>query len=137
MKPLLKVTGLREIDVRLQRLAPKVKKKIMRKAMRQSMKPILQQAKANAPVATGATKKAIKIKAAKRSRKSIGIDVRIGEDTYKGDQYYASFIEFGAPKRKLPPRPFIKPAYESKKDEVKKLVINNIDRIIQEETRKK
>ena len=61
------------------------------------MRPVLAQARQNAPVKTGALKKAIKLRSLKRSRTGrIGVRVAISEDWFKGNkQFYGAFQEFG------------------------------------------
>jgi len=80
--------------------------------MRKGMKIITTEAKQQAPVDTGLTRRSIKTRAGKRKRNVISIETRIGEGDFKGETFYASFLEFGAPKRGLEPRPFMRPAYE-------------------------
>lgn len=134
MAKAFQVTGIKSIDQALAKLEPKVKKKMVKRAMRPAMKPILKAAKSNAPVDTGATKRAIKIRAAKRSRTTMGIDVRIGEGDYKGEQYYAAFVEYGT--SKMEPKPFLRPAYDTGKDKAKTDTIEAIKKLILEEAKK-
>jgi HK97 gp10 family phage protein len=90
------VRGDRELKRKLNQLANKEVKKIVRQAMRAGAKVILPRARANAPVgATGNLRRAIKVRAAKRSRKYIGINVTLGKGFFQGDEFYGAFQEFG------------------------------------------
>jgi HK97 gp10 family phage protein len=130
----LKITGVKEIDKALSQLEPKVVKKILRKAMRPAMKPMLKEARANAPVESGQTQRAIRLSAAARSRRSIGLDISIGEKNYVGDQYYGAFIEFGT--SLMEARPFMRPAYDAGKDKAKKDTIDGIRELILKQAKK-
>lgn len=81
----------------LRSLEPKLEKKILRKATRAGAKVIAKAAKARAPKLSGLTARAIKVRAAKRSRKrkSITTLVQNREGDYKGKTYYAAFQEYG------------------------------------------
>lgn len=125
---------IREVTRALKELEPKVQKKIVKKAMRKGMKIVQQSAKDHAPVETGTTKDAIKVRAAKLGRKSIGIDVRVGEGEYKGETYYAAFLEYGT--SKMEPKPFMRTAYDTKKDQVQEITVQEILQIIEEEADK-
>lgn len=132
----MKVTvDIKALEAALKALEPKVEKKILKKGMRTGMKLIQQAAKEKAPVDTGLTKKGIKVRAAKRSRKGIGIDVTIGEGDYKGETYYAAFLEYGT--SKMAPKPFMRPAYDSKKAQAEQITIDEIKKIIDEESNAK
>lgn len=121
----------KELEQALKGLEPKVAKQIVKKAMRKGMKLIQSAAKDKAPFETGQTKKAIKVRAAKLGRKGIGIDVKVGEGDYKGETFYASFLEYGT--SKMPPKPFMRPAYDSKKDQAENVTMNEIKEIIEQE----
>lgn len=79
----------------LKNLENKVSGKIMRKALRAGAKVCQQQMKADAPVKSGATRDAVKVKAAKRSKNRVAIAVSIGMGWFKGTTFYAGFVEFG------------------------------------------
>lgn len=90
------ITGLKQVDRALKQLPDRVAKKVIRQAMRASMRPVKAAVVANAPVESGATKRAVKLRAAKSRKKGkIAIEVRIGAGDYQGDQYYAAFQEYG------------------------------------------
>lgn len=101
------VRGGAQLKRHLDQLADVEIKKILRKAMRAGAKVILPAARANAPVgAAGRLRKAIRVRAAKRSRKYIGMTVTVGKELFKGDEFYGAFQEFGwkTGKRRSPNR---------------------------------
>ena len=134
MKASFTIEGDKQLTRALKGLEPKVGKKLVKKAMRPAMRIVQAKAKQEAPVLTGATKKAIKVRAAKKSRRSFGIDVRIGKGDYKGDEYYASFVEYGT--SKMEPRPFMRPAYASEAEPAKEKARTELLKLIDEEVSK-
>jgi HK97 gp10 family phage protein len=91
----LKVTGLKEVEAALKTLPARVAKKVLRQAMRKGQKIVQAEVKALAPVRTGATRKAVKVRAGKRKKDTVRINVQIGKGDYKGATYYAAFPEYG------------------------------------------
>jgi HK97 gp10 family phage protein len=88
--------GDKQVMARLKGIAPRLRKKALTKAARMAMRPLLQAAKANAPKASGALRKSIKMRAMKRNRRGVvGVYVATGEKFFKGDQFYGGFQEFG------------------------------------------
>jgi HK97 gp10 family phage protein len=144
----LVITGDKELDRLFQMLPDGMQKRVLRPALRAAAKVIQAQAVANAPKDTGALKKSIKVRAGKRSRKGIvRVNVTTSKDSttlYKGKQYYGAFIEFGhhvgkrtaevkrtqkanpgtrvsGGRRFIEPKPFMRPAFDSKKKEATKV----------------
>lgn len=124
------ITGFDEIYKKLSQLEPKLQKKLANKGMRKAMKVIQQEVKNNVPVLSGLTKKAVKVRAMKRSRKGYGIEVRIGEGDYKGETFYASFIEYGT--KYIKPRGFMKSAFEQSGEKAKQIAIEEMGKLIME-----
>ena len=126
--------GIKEIDRKLKRLDAKFGKKVVRKALRTGAKMVADEARRQAPVDSGTLRSAIKVKAQKRSRKSIGINVIVGEGFFIGKTFYAGFIEFGAPGHKmfgkgrapLDAAPFMRPAYDRTKNQARDRVLQQI-----------
>lgn len=123
--------GRSQVERVLEELPAKSAKKVLRQAMRKAMKPVAAQVKANAPVRSGATRKAVKVRAAKVGRKALGIDVTVGAGDYKGDTFAAAFVEYGTGERtkastgqavgRVEARRFMHRAFEQKKDQARKL----------------
>lgn len=90
-----KLTGAIELRAKLKEIDTKVSKTYLRQALRAGAKVIQQACLQAAPVKTGQTKRAIKVRAAKRSRKGITMMVSIGKGMFTGDTFYAGFLEYG------------------------------------------
>lgn len=128
MKIEMIVTGDERINRALKKISGKEAKGLMRKSMRPALKPVLQEAKSNAPSDTGQLKKNIKIKAMKRSRSSFGMRVSMGRPGQKdntGKAFYGAFLELGTQDRAtqsganrgtIKRRDFIRNAYKTKQD---------------------
>lgn len=119
----LEVRGAKELKRQLDQLADVEIRKILRKAMRAGAKVILPAARANAPVgATGAIRKGIRVRAARRSRKYIGIVIVLGKGFFLGDEFYGAFQELGwktgkrksSNRRQIPGKHFLQRAAEQK-----------------------
>lgn len=138
------ITGAKEIEAKLVSLEKKVAKSIVRKAVRAGAKPIHVTAKANALNAVGGTmgskiSRALAVRAFRRQRRGqYGVNVIFKDDpmlihiTKDGTrQYIPAAIEYGhafpgrggknAPKD-VPARPYMRPAFDSKKGEAERAV---------------
>lgn len=124
------VTGVEELDKELTELPIKLQKKVIRQAQRNGAKLLLGHVKARAPKKTGALKKALKIKAAPRSKKFVGVDIGVGKEWFTGDQFAASFLEFGwkpgGTGEPVTEHAFIKPTYEQYGQQTKTKVLNEM-----------
>ena len=146
------ITGDKELINSLKKLPKLVARKCLRQAMRPAMKLVQTAAKNNAPVKTGLTQKAIKVRALRRSTKFIGIDVQIGEGDYKGKTFYGAFLEYGTKERfhkagkgqtmvaagygKIEPHEFMKDAYKSVGETAKAYAIRKLKELIEEANNK-
>lgn len=138
-KASMQVLGIPEIDKQLKKLGPQISKKIIRKGMRPAQKIIRDQAKMYCPVDYGDLEDSIKVTAGKRTRKSINIHVSTSgsDNIFTGDTYYAGFVEWGCPDRpEYPAQPFLRPAFDSKKDEAKAFAEKRILELAEEELSK-
>ena len=111
---------VRKLNRKLKTLESKIEKKLTRQALRAGAKIIAKEAKLRAPVDTGELKSKIKVWALKRSRKKIGVLVGTSAKEYTGDQFYASFLEWGT--SKMPAKPWLGPAAEAKGPEAAAVV---------------
>lgn len=110
------IEGLKEVQRALNQLESKLQKKAARSAMRAGTKIMAEQVKQNATVLTGATKRAVKVRAFKGlKRGEIGYQVQIGEGDFKGNTFYASFVNYGT--SKIKPTYFMNNAIEQKGDQ--------------------
>jgi len=104
------MTGLDKFQKKLMSMEKNLQHKVVRTALREEMKEFQSDAKAYAPKDDGQIKKNIKVRASKRSRKSIGINVSLHKDTFK-DNYYGAFQEFGT--SKIKPKGFLRQSFDS------------------------
>ena len=130
--------GIPETLAALKELPRLVEQKIMRTALRAAAKPIWKAAREKAPVDTGNLRDSITIKARRQTKKNVqSVIIHPGFEWYKGDNYYAMFVEFGhrigkRPSRgklraygrdvraEVPPHPFMRPAFDERKEEAKR-----------------
>ena len=90
----VKITGCEDMRAALQSLGRKLFNKIGRSAAREAMWPMRDQVEANAPVATGALKKQVKLRAMPRSRTyAFGVQVIVTDPEKKPVEVVAE--EFG------------------------------------------
>ena len=91
----LRVRGDKAVERGLKRIVPRLRKRVLTKAMRVAMRPIMRAAKSRAPRQSGTLKKAIRMRAMRKSRVRVGIYVAGAEQWFQGDQFYLAFQEFG------------------------------------------
>jgi HK97 gp10 family phage protein len=85
-----------------------------------------------APVKSGKLKNAIKVGKARNGRNGRQVTVGVHRRDFSGDYYYPAYVEYGhGGPRPAPPHPFIRPAFDLKKDEawntVKQAVIDQMN----------
>lgn len=112
-----------ELIRKLNSLPGRVQRGAFRTAARKSGKILASEQKRRAPVESGQTKRAIKVRAIKRTRTGVGVTVGTSQKDYTGDQFYAAFVEYGhkqghrrlgANRVFIPARPFLRPAFDAK-----------------------
>lgn len=119
------IAGEKEITRRLKLLPDRLKKKVLRQAMRASMKPVAAAVRSEVPVLSGLTKASVKVRSIKfKSRNNVGVKVMIGKGDYKGETYYAAFVQFGT--SKIPADPFMDRAFSRTKDSAKAQAMTTI-----------
>lgn len=91
----VKLEGARELQAKLQELDKKVAKKVTRQALREGAKIVAAEAKTLAPVRSGNTRKAIKVRAGRSKKDYISVLVSVGSKWFTGKEFYAAFVEFG------------------------------------------
>ena len=126
------ISGFEDIDRRLRELEPKVAKKCLRKAMRPAMKEVQKAAKDNAPVASGKLKRNIKVRAGKRSRSNVYLNVQVGDDAF--DNFYPKFVEYGT--KNQPAQAYMRRAYDQVGERAKELCLEKLLELIEAEARK-
>ena len=143
----VKIEGLKELQEALRQLPLEIQKRPLRSAVSAGAKVIMDEAIRRAPQGeTGNLRKAM-YRYRSRSRSTTGqetflVGVRKGKKEYvdsaknrrlnrvgkkyttQGKAYYWRFVEFGA--RKMAARPFLRPAFESKKMEAVETIKNRL-----------
>lgn len=130
----LVLTGDKQLDRLMKRLPLSIQRKHMRAALRKGAHIIAGEARANAPVLTGALQGSIKVRAGKaRRRGDLRINVLTGEGFFKGDQFYGAFLEYGT--SRMAPQPFMRPAFDTKHDEAQQAIAQHLRTAITSEAR--
>jgi len=151
----VKIEGLADMESAMRVLTQDLRRKVSRKALREAARPIVQAAKAQAPVLKGehpyrlpgTVKRSIRVVSSKVyrgqsgeygvfvtafKRRSLG-GKRSARNPF--DPFYWRFLEFGT--KKMAARPFMVPAFEAKKSEALRIVQDALARRIQEADRRK
>ena len=92
---IIKIEGMKQALDRLQSLPMKMENKIIRKGLRAGAKIVRQAATQEAPSVSGATRKAIKVRAGKRRKGYLAVLVSVGQRWFTGATFYAAFVEYG------------------------------------------
>lgn len=126
MADLMKLSGFKEMADAMRELGLRVAKNALRRAVSSGAAEIRNEAKSRAPVATGEMRRDIQIKRERDTKGEMSakysVFVRSGRKSrmsgkardVQKDSFYWRFVEFGT--SKMPARPFIRPAFEAKKD---------------------
>lgn len=137
----VRVDGLEDLRSELRRLPEKLQGKALQGALAKAAKPIIATARSLAPVKSGRMRRAIysfRDRSSTKTREARLISVKSGKRYQKKDKdaYYWKFIEFGRAQvtkkgrgslgneqsgffgktvKAIPPRPFMRPAFEQNK----------------------
>lgn len=136
------IDGLQELQARLQQLPGKIAKNALRQATSAAAATIRDEARSRAPVDTGEMRKDIQIKREREStayRAVYSVFVRTGKKSRIGgrarnvdkDSYYWRFVEFGT--SKMAAKPFMRPAFEAKKEAAAAAMKSTLAKRIEEE----
>lgn len=134
----VEIQGLAELDRKLRQFGPRLARNGLRAAVNAGAQVIKKDARNRAPVDTGRlSKKAIYVKRIREevtfTREAYAVGVRFGkrEQQKDRDAFYWRWIEFGTKFKAA--RPFIRPAFESKKFEalqrIKEKLIERIEKL--------
>jgi HK97 gp10 family phage protein len=91
----VEITGITEALTKLKTLDGKVQKGVVRRSLRKGAKIFQKAAQSAAPVASGLTKSAIKIRAGKAKKGTYRLNVGVGASDYQGETFYAAFVLYG------------------------------------------
>ncbi len=94
-RPVITITGDKQLNRLLRDLAGKDGKAAVRKAARPALRPTLAEAKRIAPRDTGELEESLKIRALKRSRSRVGARVQTAKGSFQGQTFYGGFQEWG------------------------------------------
>lgn len=95
----IEITGLAELHSTLQQLPAKIEANVLRGALRAGQKEILEAAKANVPIKSGALRDSLKIKTSNRQGKVTATLV-----AGKKKVFYAHLVEFGTAQHFIKPK---------------------------------
>lgn len=131
----IRISGAEQITKALLEMEKKVARKTVRVAGKKGAEIIKAAAIEEAPVDSGDLIASIKIKT--RIRKGVfTANVQVGEGAFKGDTFYAGFIQYGAPGRNLEPNPFMDRAFDRKKEEAARVMEKELLKGIEAEVKK-
>lgn len=91
----VKIEGINEAIKNLKILGDKMQRKAVASSLRDGTKLLKSAVQADAPVKSGATKAAVKVRAGKRKKGKVSMMVSIGEGWFKGATFYAAFDALG------------------------------------------
>lgn len=130
----MKVEGADKVIRKLKNLENKVQNKITRKALRAGAKVIQKAEKAKAPVDSGRLKRSIKVRAMKRKKGRIGVNVIMRASDFSGVKFYGNFVIFGFKRgeKQIPANNYPKEATEASGEEAKSSVVNEMSTSIKE-----
>lgn len=116
------VTGWKEIDAAFAKLEVKVQGKALRSALRAGAQRVqaaaIQNIVQNPSIDTGKLASSLKVKAAKRSRTKVGMDI-----ITKGAAH-ANLVEYGT--KRMPAEPFLRPAGYDNKEYIGRMLVEDI-----------
>lgn len=136
MKTTMQMTGLRELGAALKELDSRTQKRIARSATAAGARVIANDAKQRVPVDKGTVKKNIRTANLKPKQPGIqetAVGVRVkgkGEDS----AWHWRFLEFGT--ARMAPKPFLRPAFEAKKEEAAQRIKEQLAKRLDAEAKK-
>lgn len=121
----MEVSGLRELADKLRDMGPDLARNALRAGVGQAARIIRDQAKATNPDDTGATDRALYAKLIKEKSGDHQATYYVGvRSRGKKSAWYWRLVEFGTAKMRA--RPFLRPAFESKKNEAVEIIAKRI-----------
>lgn len=145
MADTMNLTGFKELAKALRELGPRVAKNTLRRSVAAGATVIRKDAMERVQVDTGETRKDIQVKRERDTRgdasAKYSVFVRSGKKSRLSgrarnvdkDSFHWKFLEFGT--SKMRPFPFMRPAFESKKEQAVKVIGEKLDEGIQKAAR--
>jgi HK97 gp10 family phage protein len=137
----VEVKGLRELrEALVKKIPAEMQGKVLQSALAAGARPIVADAKARAPKKTGTLRRSLfsfRVKSASTgTREERAIRPRQGKKFQKAgrDAFYWRFVEFGT--AKMPAQPFLRPAFESKKQDALAAIVKQLGVAIEKAARK-
>lgn len=119
------VGGIDEIEKLFERFATKEANKIIKKIVRDELKPVAAELKREYPKDSGTTAKEIKVRAGRRKRGWINIDIKS-----KDDNFIPKFLEYGTVDKNgnqlIKPRLIYKEVFDKHENSVRGRIIKRI-----------
>lgn len=114
----MELEGMEQLIKRVEGMG-KVGIKIENKALKKAGQIIVDEAKKNVPVKIGKLKEGLKVSGVrkKNGNKYVFAGIQKGDNS---EIFYGKFLEFGTSRQNA--KPFMAPAYESKKNEAKEVI---------------
>ena len=126
----VEIKNLDAILAALKGLPDAVGRAAVSKVVRAASKIVLEQAKANCPVETGALRKSLTVRVTKKKKRNIiSFSVLSSKGTFKAGHYYGGYVEFGTKHR--PANGFVRRAYESEKEQAKEYIEANLEKEVE------
>lgn len=137
----LKLTGFKELADAMRELGPRVAKNTLRRAVSAAATEVRNEARNRAPVDTGEMRRDIMVKRERDTKGEMSakysVFVLTGKKSrIKGmrrnvdrNSFYWRFMEFGT--SKMAAKPFMRPAYEAKKEDAVRIIGEKLDEGIQ------
>lgn len=135
MRVNVKIDGLKEIDAKLKELGTRFNRE-MQPALEEAGKLVAGEAKRLAPEDSGVLKESIDIQRTTIKKNEVSVDVGPGKKAF-----YSLWVEYGHNIRdgrgkkakvvgKAQPRPYLRPAYDTKKEEAKQIIRDRLAAIL-------
>lgn len=136
MESVFEINGFEELNKRLEQLEAYAYKDVIGKACKKGAEIHLNEAKTLVPERTGATKRAMRVRAG-RSKSGFTYYSAVGKRWFQGDEFYGAFQEFGwkhggrlgrkNPKKKvIPGEHYMEYAFQSIKNQALKTMLDEI-----------
>lgn len=127
----IQLLGEKSMRRAFERLEPTARKRVFRKAVRKGLKKMLQRAKAFVPKVSGDLLRSLKVRAIRRSRVRLGLQLVAGGDRAP----HAFHVETGTRNRAA--SPFLRPAFDAEKEQLVTDITTELNRAIDEEWAKR
>lgn len=148
MSNTLEIKGLEKFRRGLQDLPVKVAKRVLRKSIKEGAELIKEEAKIKAHVLSGALRESLEVKMKSGGPFEAVAWVQSTKDyNNKHSAWYAALVEYGSAyviikKKKviatgrIPPKPFMRPAFESARSQAEQLIADELSKNVLKEWKK-